>query len=31
LALTGSKLHIAWTETDGETSRAMFRSARVKP
>jgi hypothetical protein len=31
LALTSGKLHIAWTETEGETSRAVFRSATVKP
>jgi hypothetical protein len=31
LALTSGRLHIAWTETDGETSRAVVRSATVKP
>jgi hypothetical protein len=29
LALSETQLHVAWTETDGETSRAVLRSARV--
>jgi hypothetical protein len=29
LALSKNQLHIAWTETDGETSRVVFRSATV--
>ena len=29
LALLKNQLHIAWTETDGETSRVVFRSATV--
>src|SRR5689334_17951556 len=27
LALSKNRLHVAWTETDGETSRAVLRSA----
>jgi hypothetical protein len=29
LALQKNSLHVAWTETDGETSRAVMRSARI--
>jgi hypothetical protein len=29
LALQKNDLHVAWTETDGETSRAVMRSARI--
>ncbi len=29
LALGPHRLHVAWTETDGETSRALLRSARI--
>jgi hypothetical protein len=29
LALSKNRLNVAWTETDGETSRAMLRSARI--
>lgn len=29
LALSKNRLHVAWTETDGETSRAVLRSARL--
>jgi predicted neuraminidase len=31
LALQKNHLHVAWTETDGETSRALMRSARISP
>jgi hypothetical protein len=31
LALMKNHLHIAWTETEGETSRVVFRNATVKP
>ncbi|MGH7871023.1 MAG: sialidase family protein [Candidatus Binatia bacterium] len=31
LALLKNQLHVAWTETDGEASRAVIRSARIKP
>jgi hypothetical protein len=30
LALMKNRLHIAWTETDGETSRVAFRNATVR-
>jgi hypothetical protein len=30
LALMKDQLHVAWTETDGETSRVVLRSARVR-
>jgi hypothetical protein len=30
LAVTRDKLHIAWTETDGESSRAILRTAAVR-
>jgi hypothetical protein len=30
LALGKTQLHIAWTETDGEDSRALFKSAAVR-
>lgn len=29
LALSKNRLHVAWTETDGETSRAVLRSATI--
>lgn len=29
LALSKNRLHVAWTETDGETSRAILRSAPI--
>jgi hypothetical protein len=29
LALRGNLLSVAWTETDGESSRVVFRSAEV--
>jgi hypothetical protein len=29
LALSNNQLHVAWTETDGEDSRAVLRSAAV--
>ncbi|MGZ9187998.1 MAG: sialidase family protein, partial [Candidatus Binatia bacterium] len=29
LALRNNQLHVAWTETDGEDSRVVFRSATV--
>lgn len=29
LALKKNRLHVAWTETDGEDSRVVFRSATV--
>jgi hypothetical protein len=29
LALSKNRLHVAWTETDGETSRAVLRSASI--
>jgi hypothetical protein len=29
LALSASQLHVAWTETEGESSRALMRSAMV--
>jgi len=29
LALKGTQLHVAWTETDGEDSRVVLRSAEV--
>jgi BNR repeat-containing family member len=31
LALRKNQLHVAWTETDGEDSRVVFRSATVGP
>jgi hypothetical protein len=31
LALRSNQLHIAWTETDGEDSRTILRSAAVGP
>jgi hypothetical protein len=31
LALQKKILHVAWTETDGESSRAVMRSARINP
>ncbi len=31
LALQKNQLHIAWTETDGEASRAVIRTARIAP
>lgn len=31
LALQKNQLHIAWTETDGEASRAVIRNARINP
>jgi hypothetical protein len=30
LALSKNRLHVAWTETDGETSRAVLRSAPIR-
>jgi hypothetical protein len=29
LALSQNQLHVAWTETDGENSRAVLRNATV--
>jgi hypothetical protein len=29
LALRDQRLHVAWTETDGEESRVVLRTARV--
>jgi hypothetical protein len=31
LTLQKNRLHIAWTETDGEASRAVIRTARIAP
>jgi hypothetical protein len=31
LALQKTHLHVAWTETEGEASRAVMRSARIRP
>lgn len=31
LALLKNQLHVAWTETDGEASRAVVRNARITP
>jgi hypothetical protein len=31
VAVSADRLHVAWTETDGESSRAIIRSATVKP
>jgi hypothetical protein len=31
LALRTNQLHVAWTETDGEASRAVIRTARIAP
>jgi hypothetical protein len=31
LALRQNQLHVAWTETDGEDSRVVFRTAAVRP
>jgi hypothetical protein len=30
LALVKNQLHVAWTETDGEDSRIVLRSAKVE-
>jgi hypothetical protein len=31
VALSENHLHVAWTETEGESSRVVMRSATVKP